>query len=71
MPDIYIYNIHSLDNYLNFNKVLSDIFLSFKTYNVKHCIVGGDMNCDVMSLLSIHLFMLSHYVIVSIVEYQI
>ena len=31
---------YTLDNYLCFNKVLSDVSVSFTTHNVKYCIFG-------------------------------
>ena len=38
-------DIYTLDIYLSFKNVLSDVSLSFTNHNVEYCIVGGDMNC--------------------------
>ena len=38
---MYIYmpcDFYTLDNYLCFNKLLSDVYVSFTTHNLKYCI---------------------------------
>ena len=66
---LYIFNVYmpcdntSPNNFCEYNKVLSIISTYINTHNVVYCIIGGDMNTDIIRIKSTNTISSNNFIV--------